>query len=718
MPSDTTSSRCIQVIMFTDIVGYSLLMSENEEEGLKLLDVNRSIHNTCINRFNGVLRKELGDGVLASFNTALDAINCAMDILKESSHTDHLKLRIGIHLGEVVIQDNDLIGDGVNIAFRIQEVAKSGEILVSESVYKSLHNRKEFEFRGLGEKKLKNISNKIKLYTCRTSDQTQKRTKKDKTSKSRILIGVFLLSVVFLTWIFYPFTSSSGEDSRITIAVLPFENLGHSDDNLLSQGVTEDICYALSQNGEFLVIDYKATRLLGGNITLDEIKDRFKAEYILTGTYQGENNNARITSSLIETNSGAVSWTNHYETELSSILKLRSEVARNISNSLGMDLIDDETETLRNTKQIDPEAYNFVQLGKLFYRKESVADLDIALDHFKNAIHIDSSYALAWGWLGSTYSMQMDWQEDILQDHYKDSTRWAAEKAIEIDEFESMGYKALGMYYLDIDEYDQGIKYFVEAAKRDPSNTDIFDNLGFLNLLKGNIVKSHYFSLRASELDNQSLNAYGLLFRTYSIIHDFSSAIHTIDQALIVDKDDPYFILSPAMLSSLKVMALTESGQENKAKNILERIEPELKNEGKERLAAIYFLLKNCGSAIKYSAKGVLYAQCLYTTGNPEEGTKILDSLRNSFNLLPDLQKAALLNLEGNSIESANTLKRSVKELFLDPYKFSAYDRQLGWNEKSEYEQVFSSIEGLRKQAKDSIELMKNEDWRWILNEY
>ena len=160
----STKSRQLAAIMFTDIVGYTALMGKDEQKAFEILRKNREIHKPLIKKFNGTWIKELGDGALASFHTVTDAVFCAAAIHQACNKIEGLQLRIGIHLGEVIFEDKDVFGDGVNIASRLQAMASPGSTWVSEAVYKNLVNKKEISSEFIKEETLKNVSEPVKVY--------------------------------------------------------------------------------------------------------------------------------------------------------------------------------------------------------------------------------------------------------------------------------------------------------------------------------------------------------------------------------------------------------------------------------------------------------------------------------------------------------------------------------------------------------------------------
>ena len=157
-------SRQLAAIMFTDIVGYTLLMGHDEQKAFGLLNINRDLQKPIINQFNGKWIKELGDGVMASFNTVTDAVYAAIEMQKVCNAANLYQLRIGIHLGEVVFENDDVFGDGVNIASRIQSIANPGSIYVSESVHNNISNKKDITTKFIKEETLKNVKEAVRIY--------------------------------------------------------------------------------------------------------------------------------------------------------------------------------------------------------------------------------------------------------------------------------------------------------------------------------------------------------------------------------------------------------------------------------------------------------------------------------------------------------------------------------------------------------------------------
>src|SRR6266487_3056976 len=276
-----SSSRQLAAIMFTDIVGYTALMGEDEQKAFELLRKNRQLQKSIIEKFNGTWIKELGDCVLASFHTVTDAVLCASAIQQSCMHTPDLKLRIGIHQGEVVFEDNDVFGDGVNIASRLQALAPIGGIWISESIYNNIANKKDIKTKFVRAEILKNVKEPIRVYEVITNDNEQDQLSFSISAKSKILL-------------------------EKSIAVLPFVDMSSAhDQEYLGDGLAEELINVLSQLQELKVIGRTSSFSFKETKTdLKAIGKTLNANTILEGSIQKSGNRIRITTQLINAEDG------------------------------------------------------------------------------------------------------------------------------------------------------------------------------------------------------------------------------------------------------------------------------------------------------------------------------------------------------------------------------------------------------------------------------
>ncbi len=251
MPQD----RRLAAIIFTDIVGYTALMGRDEDRAFEILEINREIHKTVLSRYHGTLIKEMGDGILASFSSNSDAVRCAIEIQQEAK-SENIKLRIGIHEGEMVFAGADVLGDGVNVASRLEELAEEGCINISGAVYKDIRNKAGITAEFIEEKKLKNVEEPVKIYKvhCGEHARNKEPTKQQESQKARnklpfyIIAGLAVGIAAILIW-FLPGNDNDSKTTEVTdevidksIAVLPFRNDSPSQENeYFCNGMVEEI---------------------------------------------------------------------------------------------------------------------------------------------------------------------------------------------------------------------------------------------------------------------------------------------------------------------------------------------------------------------------------------------------------------------------------------------------------------------------------------------
>jgi adenylate cyclase len=417
-------SRQLAAIMFTDIVGYTALMGEDEQKAFELLRKNRQLQKPLIEKFSGTWIKELGDGVLASFSTVTDAVFCASEIQKACCDVNDLKLRIGIHLGEVVFEDNDVFGDGVNIASRLQALAPVGGIWISESVYKNIANKKDIKTKFVREEVLKNVKEPVKVY--------------------KVIIG-----------------NSSGEDVALkesrkknsdrSIAVLPFVDMSPAhDQEYLGDGLAEELINFLTQvNGLKVIGRTSSFSFRKKDVDLKTIGQTLNANTILEGSIQKSGNRLRITTQLINADDGYHIWSQRYDREIDDIFVLQDDICSKIAEHLKLTLFKDiELAEKRPTENL--EAYELYLKGEFYYRKYTADGFRRAIEYLTKATEIDPDYADAWSALAAAYWDTQAWlpeqDKSIIE-----KARACAAKAIYIDETNANGHFMLAIIYSDVD---------------------------------------------------------------------------------------------------------------------------------------------------------------------------------------------------------------------------------------------------------------------------
>ena len=320
--------------MFTDIVGYTALMGSDEDRAFYMLAKNREIHSKFINQFNGTLIKEMGDGMLVSFNLASDAVRSAIEIQKASKE-QNIPLKIGIHEGEMVFEGNDVLGDGVNIASRIQDNTEAGCITISASVYRDIKNKAEIKTEFIGEKAFKNVDEPIRVYKVFSeehlgSESLQEKLKNHHDLQKPHAVPLFVhrrnviiaLVIVVVVLLIYPkvfrndkFEGIRDEDGRISVAVMPFKNMtGDSTYYMWQEGLQNLLITSLSNSEELAVRQYETMFGILGNgkdinyssITPSlarEVAKKLEANTFISGNLHQFGDNLRITVNITDADS-------------------------------------------------------------------------------------------------------------------------------------------------------------------------------------------------------------------------------------------------------------------------------------------------------------------------------------------------------------------------------------------------------------------------------
>ena len=332
--------RRLAAIMFTDIVGYTSLMGSNEDRAFEVLRNNRELHQQLIKKFNGSLIKEMGDGMLISFPLASDAVRCAVELQKRCK-ADKIPLKIGIHQGEMVFEGDDVLGDGVNVASRIQENSPEGKINISGNVYDAVKNKAEIITRFSGNRKFKNITETIKVYEVLSEEEYNPESKgrdKPKTKHVYYALGsiIALLIIALIIWGLLPGRLSSRINKEKSIAVMPFDNESSDEENIyFVNGMMEDVRNNLSKVGDLRVISKTSTeKYRESNQSISEIARELDVNFVLEGTVTKIGNKVKIHAQLIDAETDDHIWVDTYNRALNDVFKVQSEIAQIIAREL------------------------------------------------------------------------------------------------------------------------------------------------------------------------------------------------------------------------------------------------------------------------------------------------------------------------------------------------------------------------------------------------
>lgn len=400
-----SKTRQLAAIMFTDIVGYTAIMGQDEEKAFRLLNKNRQIQRPIVETFGGKWIKELGDGVMASFPTVTDAVNAALKIQEACRQTNEFMLRIGIHLGEVVFEDNDVFGDGVNIASRIQAIAEPGEIYISESVYNNVSNKQEISTHFVKKEILKNVREPVKVY--KVSNHLASRPEED--GQSEML-------------------------PKKSIAVLPFVNMSNDpEQEYFSDGMAEEILTSLAHLKDLKVAGRTSSfQFKGRNVDVRSVGEELGVSTVLEGSVRKQGNRLRITTQLINVEDGFHIWSERYDRELEDIFAIQDEIALAITEKLKITLLANDRELITKSHTQNTEAYQLYLQGRFFWNRRNEEGMKSAIRLFEKALEKDPGYALAWSGLADTYSLMGEYTTISRQILFP-KQREAVNRALELD---------------------------------------------------------------------------------------------------------------------------------------------------------------------------------------------------------------------------------------------------------------------------------------------
>jgi TolB-like protein len=604
--------------MFTDIVGYTSLMGKDEDQAFKILKINREIHSLNFERYDGTLIKEMGDGILASFSSTYKAVLCALAIQEDAKY-ENIFLRIGIHVGEVVFEGGDVLGDGVNVASRLEETAEKGGINISGAVYKEIKNKAGINAKFIEEKSFKNIEEPIKIYKVYIEESRRKQTSKIHPKR----------------------------ETENSIAVLPFVNMSEDpSQEFFCDGMSEEIINALSHVGGLKVIARTSAFMFKGKQEdMREIGKKLDVETLLEGSVRKAGNRLRITAQLIKVSDGSHLWSERYDRELTDVFAIQDEMAVAIVGNLKVSLIGKQKKALLRRHTENFEANILYLRGRKSRQQKDLEGFNNALKFLNEAIELDPEFSLAYAEIAFTYVLMGWFCLTLVNDKLKEKIIFYAEKALKLDRNGSDAYIALALAWELIDNNQIKAEEFARKATHlNPGSSEAMLEYGFILGRMGQFKSAMEKMESAIILDPLSIMAHnGIGYLLYYQGH-FKSAIKRMRYILDMD---PNFFPAKFIIS----LSLTE----------LEDYEEALKE------------LENCPQTYLtvISHRGYIYAKM----NRQEEAFRNIEEIKSKFNKDPLCEYfiALIYSGIGDKDNAFNWLVRSQNK-----YGFVYRDRTIG----------------------------------------
>ncbi|MFL5742148.1 MAG: adenylate/guanylate cyclase domain-containing protein [Flavisolibacter sp.] len=453
--------RQLAAIMFSDMTGYTALMQQNEQLAKLKRQRLKEVLEASVSFYHGKILQYYGDGALSIFNSAIDGVHAAVEIQQKLQQLPKVELRIGIHTGDISIENDTIYGDGVNLASRIESLAVPGSILISEKVFDEIRNQEELSAREMGYFELKNVIRPVRIFAIDKNGLVVP-TRNELKGKTK--------------------------QPANRLAVLPFLNMSPDPENeYFSDGITEELLNALTKvDGLQVTSRTSAFVFKGKEIDIREIGIQLNVDKILEGSVRKAGNRVRISAQLINAADGYHIWSEVYDRDLTDIFKVQDEISSIIANKLRENLTTKEQEeTLVKIPTQNIEAYTLFLKGLHFHNKITPRNTRKAIECFEQAIALEPDYAPAYAMaatsyasLGATGQMQPAEAFEIVH-RYSD-------QALKLDPSLAAGYSAKGAAYLLYDwKWKKAYESLIKAIELHPATTEAHQLLSLYYLSTG-----------------------------------------------------------------------------------------------------------------------------------------------------------------------------------------------------------------------------------------
>jgi TolB-like protein/class 3 adenylate cyclase/Tfp pilus assembly protein PilF len=485
--------RRLAAIFAADVEGYSRLMGTDEVATLDGLTARREILDGLIASHGGRIANTAGDSVLAEFGSAVDAVRCAMEaqvaLAKANStlpETRQINFRIGVHVGDVMVRAGDLFGDGVNIAARLQTLAKAGGLCVSGVTYDQVRKILPLEFTDLGAQNVKNIEEPIRAFEVREKVGVPSPVAKDDPSEDQRPLAL---------------------PEKPSIAVLPFQNMSvDPEQEYFADGMVEDIITGLSRSKTLFVIARNSTFTYKGKAAdIRQVGRELGVRYVLEGSVRKSGKRVRVTAQLIDASTDAHLWADKFDSDLEDIFDLQDRLTSDVIGAISPQLERAEMERAQRKPTKNLKAYDYY-LRALFVTQQYTREGNVeALRLTKIAISLDPSFARAYAYAADNFGQRkaFGWVADAAQERVE--TRQFAERAIQLDKDDPLVLASSGQAYsFVLEEPENGVALLTRAVALDPNLAIAHNWSGWGNIYLGNVdaaIEQFSAAIRLSPLD-------------------------------------------------------------------------------------------------------------------------------------------------------------------------------------------------------------------------
>gem|GEM_PF-117053 len=706
-----THTHQLAAIMFTDIQGYTALMQQDEQKAVEFRARHRQIFNEITGKFKGKILQYYGDGTLSTFKSAIDAVRCGVELQFAFLLEPKIPVRIGIHSGDIIFTDDDIIGDGVNVASRIESLAVSGSVFISEKVFDEVKNQPGITTKSMGTFELKNVGKALEVFAITNeglvvpkpgqitgnvikmpSAGLNELPTKPKRSGLKWVFLFVLLSIlayfVFTTDIYQAFSgfinSADETVNRKSIAVLPFRNDSNDSSNVyLINGLMESVLNNLQKIEDLSVKSRTSVEKYRNSAkTIPEIARELNVKYFVEGSGQKIGDQILLNIQLIDGQNDRHLWAEQYNRETTEIFKLQREVAKNIAGKIQVIITPEEEEQINKIPTNNLVAYDYFLKGLDYFYIGTGESLLKAIEWFEKAIAEDKEFARAYADAAIAYyfldAFQTEKKYSAIINDYSD-------KALLYDSKLAQSLVAKALFYMNGGDYQLAIPYLEKALEYNPNSAMVINILSdFYATKMPDTEKYLEYALKGIQLD---VGANDSATTSFIFLHLSNAFI----QSGFVDEAIKYVNLSldynPENLYSAYVKAYILLAKNNNLKQAKKRIVEAL-NKDTTRLdimqeaGKVCYYLRDYQSAYMYYKKFVdsrkAYGLNIYKSedakiafvyaavGKKAEADELFDNYKryaeNDNSIYKDINLAMYYAYQGNSKKAIEHLKMFSRE--------------------------------------------------------
>jgi adenylate cyclase len=510
------ASRRLAAIMFTDIVGYSALTQKNERQALKDLEEHRQLLRSNFKANDGTEINAMGDAFLVEFSSSLNAVRCATAIQRTLSERNRslpqertIRVRIGIHLGDVLSQGDDVYGDAVNIASRLEPLASPGGVCISQNVADDVRNKVGFPVVRLGSYELKNVETQVEVYRVVMPWEEEQPKEPARSARQRV-------------------------------AVLPFTNISpDKNDEYLAEGMTDELISTLSNIANLGVIARTSVlRYKGTSRGIHDIARDLNVEAVMDGSIRKSGNKLRVTVQLIDGASEEHLWSKKFDKELQDILVIQSEIADNVAEAMEVEMKAKEKHRIVRRAATNAAAHTLYLKGRYDWNKRTEASLKTAVECFEGAIRDAPEDALAYAGLADCYRI-MGNRGFMSSDEAASKARAFVEKALDLDDTLAEAHATLAGSLEVIWDWSGAEREFLRAIELNPSYASAYQWYALHLGHSGRFEQGIEASRKAVELDPLSPVMACTLFEEYYLARQYERAAEQCERAMELEPNFP-----------------------------------------------------------------------------------------------------------------------------------------------------------------------------------